>query len=361
MRKYYLDNIRWATVAAVVLYHVFYMYNAEGIAGVVGKITARDIQYWDLFQYIVYPWIMVLLFMVSGISARLYLEEHTHKEFLKSRTRKLLVPSTIGLFAFQFIQGYLNASISGVFGSSEEIPLIVKALICVASGIGVLWYIQLLWVFSLLLILVRRIEKNSLNSICRGTGLPALVILVILVFGAAQILNTPIIVVYRFGLYFCVFLIGYFILSHDEVIEVLKKWFPLFAAITLALCAAFCIRYFGQNYADRPVNRSLLFVTYGYFASLAIIGGMARYADVRNRFTEWMSKRSFGLYVFHYLGISSVGLFIGRPGLLPPAVTYLLTLIAGFAGGYLLNAVISRIPGYRWAVLGITKEKNDVQ
>ena len=34
MRKYYLDNIRWITVVIVVLYHVIYMYNAEGIPGV---------------------------------------------------------------------------------------------------------------------------------------------------------------------------------------------------------------------------------------------------------------------------------------------------------------------------------------
>ena len=33
MRKYYIDNIRWITVVLVVLYHVFYMYNAEGILG----------------------------------------------------------------------------------------------------------------------------------------------------------------------------------------------------------------------------------------------------------------------------------------------------------------------------------------
>ena len=34
MRKHYLDNIRWITVVIVVIYHVFYMYNAEGIPGV---------------------------------------------------------------------------------------------------------------------------------------------------------------------------------------------------------------------------------------------------------------------------------------------------------------------------------------
>ena len=108
MRKKYLDNIRWITVVIVVLYHVIYMYNAEGILGVVGKITKLDVQYYDVFQYAVYPWIMAILFIVSGISSRLYLEKHSVKEFAKSRTRKLLVPSTIGLVAFQFIQGYLN-------------------------------------------------------------------------------------------------------------------------------------------------------------------------------------------------------------------------------------------------------------
>ena len=66
-----------------------------------------------------------------------------------------------------------------------------------------------------------------------------------------------------------------------------------------------------------------------------------------------MHRRSFGLYVFHYLGISAVGLFIGKPGLLPAPAVYALSLLAGFTGGYLLNGLISRIPVYRWFVLGI--------
>jgi hypothetical protein len=36
-------------------------------------------------------------------------------------------------------------------------------------------------------------------------------------------------------------------------------------------------------------------------------------------------------------------------------------LIAGFAFGYGLYEIISRIPFYRWAVLGIKKEKKNVQ
>lgn len=361
LRKHYLDNIRWITVVIVVVYHALYMYNGDGIPGVVGKITNLDVQYYDLFQYAVYPWFMALLFMVSGISARLYLEKHSHREFIAGRTVKLLVPSTVGLLAFQFIQGYVNVSLSGVFQRSPEIPPPVKCIVIVLSGIGVLWYIQLLWVFSLLLVLIRKVEKDRLRKICGGAGLPVLLALALPAFGAAQILNTPIIVVYRFGLYFFAYLLGYFVLSHDEVIDVLKRWFFPLAVLALGLGAGFCARYFGQGYADAPVNRSPLFVGYGYFACLAILGGMARYGDIGNRLTRWMSQRSFGLYVFHYLGISSVGLWIGKPGLLPPAAVYLLSLAAGFGGGYLLNGIISRIPGYRWAVLGIREGKKHVQ
>ena len=160
MRKYYLDNIRWITVVIVVLYHVIYMYNAEGIPGVCGKITDLEVQYFDVFQYIVYPWFMMLLFMVSGISSWLYLDNHSHREFISSRTTKLLVPSTIGLFAFQFLQGYVNVSLGDAVLKDPGIPLIAKVLICIASGVGVLWYIQLLWLFSMLLVLVRRIDRG---------------------------------------------------------------------------------------------------------------------------------------------------------------------------------------------------------
>ena len=92
-------------------------------------------------------------------------------------------------------------------------------------------------------------------------------------------------------------------------------------------------------------------------ALFAILGGAARYGDRSNAFTAWMGKRSFGLYVFHYLGISTCGLLIGQQRTLPAAAVYLLTLAAGFLGGYLLNEVISRVPLLRWTVLGIGKER----
>ncbi len=355
MRKSYIDNLRWVTVVLVIFYHVFYMYNAEGILGTLGKITDLEVQYFDLYQYIVYPWFMALLFIVSGISARYYIERHTGKEFIKSRTVKLLVPSTIGLFVFQFIQGYINVSLSEA--GYIEAPGFVKYIIYCLSGIGVLWYIQMLWLFSLVIVLIKKIDKDRFWNICRKTPFWVLILIAVLFWGAGQILNTPVIVSYRFGLYFLAYLLGYFVFSHDEVIEVTKRHFPLFAVIAVGLGTAFCIVYFGQNYADDPVYRSPLFLLYGWFGCVAMVGGFAKFFDFTNKITKWMGSHSWGLYIFHYLGISLVALYLAKPGLIPAWASYLLSAIAGFGLSYILYFVISKIPFFRWAVLGISKKK----
>lgn len=357
MRKHYLDNIKWITVVIVVIYHVIYMYNAEGIPGVVGNITGLERQHYDVFQYMVYPWFMFLLFMISGISSRCYLEKHTEGEFFRSRTTKLLVPSTIGLFVFQFIQGYFNTRLSDAMYTMQSVPAPVAYLIMVASGIGVLWYIQLLWVLCALLIPIRKLDKDRLWNLGAKTNIIAIMIFSIPVFGAAQILNTPVIVVYRFGYYGMAFLLGYFVFSHDEVIDILKRWSPVFVLVAISLGTSFSWRYFGQNYADIPANRSPLFIFFGYFASIAALGAGAKYLDYTNAFTSWMSRHSWGLYIFHYLGISIVAVEVAQSNILSPALVYVLTLVSAFCTAYLLEALISRIPFFRWAVLGIKKKK----
>ncbi|MBE5823377.1 MAG: acyltransferase [Butyrivibrio sp.] len=359
MRKHYLDNLRWITVIIVVIYHVFYMYNAEGVLGGLGKITNLKVQYYDMFQYLVYPWFMPVLFVVSGISARLYLDSHSEKEFFRSRTLKLLVPSTIGLFVFQFIQGYVSMSLGGGFEglAAAGVPKPMIYLIMVASGSGVLWYMHLLWVYCVMLLLIRKIEKGRLLEAGAKTPLWLVALFLFPIWGASQILNTPIVSVYRIAFYFVFFVLGYFIFSHDEVIERLKKIAIPLIVIAVAICAVFAFMYFGENYADKPINRGLLYAVDAYAGSLAMLAGMARFGDFSGPLSKWMSGHSFGLYVFHYLGISSVALFIAKPKLMPAPVCYILSLVAGFVFGYGLYAIISRIPFFRWAVLGIKKEK----
>ena len=360
-RKNYIDNIRWVTIVLVVIYHVIYMYNAEGVAGGLQKITNLEVQYYDIYQYLVYPWFMPVLFLVAGISSRYYLASHTNKEFIKSRTLKLLVPATIGLFVFQFIQGYVSMALSDAFDSLGDVPKVVIYFIMAASGQGVLWFAQLLWFYCLVLVFIRKIKKDRLLSVGAKTPIWMIVLFYLPIWGAAQILNTPVIVVYRFAFYFVFFILGYYVFSNADVIERLKKLAVPIVIFGVILVVAFSIIYFilkdGANFADAPVNRTPLFAAAAYFGSLAMLAGFARFGDFSNKFTAWMNKRSFGLYVFHYLGISTVALLFAKTGILPAVAVYPLSLIAGFVFGFGLYEIISRIPFFRWAVLGIKKKR----
>ena len=359
-RKYFVDNIRWVTVILVLIYHVFYMYNAEGISGGLQKITNLKVQYYDIYMYFVYPWFMPVLFLVAGMSSRFYLDSHTNKEFIRSRTTKLLVPSTIGLFFFQFIQGYVSMSLGNAFDSLKEVPGVIKFFIMVLSGQGVLWFALLLWVYSLLLILVRKIEKGKLLETGAKTPIWMIILFYIPVWASGLIMNTPVITVYRLSFYFVFFILGYYVFSNEEVIERLKKVAIPAVIIGVVISTAFCICFFAvkdmANFADKPVNRTLLYAASAYFGSLAMVAGFAKFFDFSNGLTKWMSKKSFGLYVFHYLGISTVALVFGKTGMLPALLVYILSLVAGFVFGFGLYEIISRIPFFRWAVLGIKKK-----
>jgi len=357
-RKYYVDNIRWITVVLVVIYHVIYMYNGVMEFGVIGPF--QEVQYQDIIAYVLYPWFMVILFIISGMCSRYYLEKHTIKEFIRSKTRRLLVPSTIGLLVFQWILGYYNMAISGAFETMPNtIPKVILWMIMALSGTGVLWYIQLLWLYCMILALLRKFEKGKLYAFCKKANPWILVALGVVVWLSGLILNMPIVTVYRFGIYGVSFFLGYYVFAHDEVIDRLCKWWYVFVAGALALGIPYLWLSFGQDYTAKNVLQSPLTVAYGWFVILAIFAIMKKWGNKQNAFTAWMSSRNFGLYVFHYLPLAVVCFYMDRNGNFPIPVCYLIAAVASFAGGYLLNEMISRIPVLRWCVLGIKKEKKE--
>lgn len=181
MRKNYIDNIRWAVIVLVVIYHVIYMFNSVITTGVIGPITSFQGQ--NSVQYLLYPWFMVILFILSGMCAKFYLDSHSDKEFLRARTRKLLVPSTIGLFVFQWLQGYINMAVSDAFSTMPAtMPKVVMYLMMAVSGTGVLWTIQMMWIFSVLLILVRKVEKGRLVKIGEKANIFVIILLGVFVW-----------------------------------------------------------------------------------------------------------------------------------------------------------------------------------
>jgi surface polysaccharide O-acyltransferase-like enzyme len=366
-RKFWIDNLRWVTVLLVLLYHVIYFYNNKGVFGGVGGF-GNGPQYQDVLMYILYPWFMPLLFILAGISSRYALENRDGKTWFKSRTRKLLVPATIGLFVFQWMVGYFNTHVSGT-DVLAAVPQPFKYLIWSVNGIGPLWFIQDLWLFSLILLIIRKIDKNDkLLNWCgklgeMKSGMVVIILLVLLFWlGEKTLIMNPraqsadgLYNLYKPAFYFIVFMMGYLVFSHEKVLELLEKfWAPMmiFAAIAGAVLI---IKTFGQNNTTPQYMASPLNCLYGYLMCLALMGWFKAKFDKTNAFAGYMTRSSFGFYIVHYLVIASIGYMMKYHTTLPPVAMYLILTVAVFALSPAIYEIIRRIPFLRWAILGEKK------
>lgn len=362
MRKHWMDNLRWVTVLLVLLYHVFYFYNNKGVIGGIGGFNDGP-QYQDIIMYILYPWFMPLLFILAGVSARYALERRSPKEWFKARTRKLLVPSTIGLLFFGVFIGWYNSK-GAPAGTLDQLPFAVKYFIWVVSGTGPLWFIQDLWILSLLLLIVRKLDsKHKFYNFCGKIGMVPLILIGVLYWlGHQTLIENPdpqsaqgLINLYKPLFYLIPFLMGYFIFPHDNVQDlVAKAWAPLMACAAVA-GTVLIVKTFGDDntlpqYLQTPMNN-----IYSWLMCLTMIGWFKARFNSTNKFATYMTGASYGIYIIHYLVIASLGYTLKYSTQLSPICIYLLLIVAVFTLSPLLYEILRRIPFLRWCIFGEKK------
>lgn len=368
MRKHWIDNLRWVTVLLVLFYHVIYFYNNKGVIGGIGGFGEGP-QYQDVVMYILYPWFMPLLFILAGVSARYALEKKPAGEWFKSRTRKLLVPSTIGLLFIGAAVGWFNSRMPSVIpdGASamSELPGVVKYFIWTISGTGPLWFIQDLWLLSVVILLARRLDsKNKFYNTCGKIGaIPMILLGVFFYLGHHTLIMHPnplsadgLINLYKPQFYLTPLLMGYFIFAHEKVQETLGRiWIPLMAcAATTGIvltATTFGQDCTGPQYLSSPLNN-----IYGWLMCLAMMGWFKSRFNRTSPFASYMTASSYGIYILHYLVVVSVGTFLKVKTQLPLFWIYTILTVAVFSLSPLLTAIISRIPFLRWCILGIKHE-----
>ena len=119
----------------------------------------------DTFLIFVYPWFMCLLFIVSGISCNYSLRKRSNKEFIKDRAKRILLPSVLGIFIYGWISGFITAQYTDMFaGNGNNIPGFIKYFIYSLMGIGPLWFCHVLFIGSLLIVLIRKIDKKFMQK-----------------------------------------------------------------------------------------------------------------------------------------------------------------------------------------------------
>ena len=354
-RLNYLDNIRWITVVLVVIYHIIYLFNNSGV---ISNISVKGIPIMDSFLIFVYPWFMCLLFVIAGISSKYSLQKRTNKEFIKDRVKRILLPSILGIFIYGWVSSLITSCYVDMFdGNGAMIPGVIKYFIYCLMGIGPLWFCHVLFIGSVLIALIRKIDKKDiLGRLSKKVNLPILLALVFIVWGSSFILNTPFITVYRFGIYLLMMLLGYYVFSNQELIKKIEKICIPLSIISILLGIIYVITYYGVNYTDNSVLDDLFTNVYLWITIISILGLGSKWLNFKNKFTEYMSKNNFNIYILHYVVVVLLGYVTVTFLHLPFIINYIIILLGTIILLPGLIEIIKRIPIIRFMILGISKE-----
>lgn len=370
-RKNYLDNIRWMTVILVMVYHVVYIFNSQGV---LSNFHVQGIEALDGFLYIVYPWFMAILFVVAGVSAKYALSKRTGKTFLKDRLKRLITPSIFVPMFFGWFCGWVTNFYGDMFqGNGDQIPGIVKYIIFCMSGEGPLWFARELFLASLVLVLIRKIDKKGrLETLCNHMKWWGFILLFVSFWGSSFLLNTPMIEVYRNGIYINCFLMGYYIFSNEKHLEVLEKakGFLVAAAVLCAIGYYAYIRLVIEPHATDNILTTVAYTSksvlqhpftniFAWITILAVFSVARGSLNFRNGFSAYMTKANFGYYALHYVCLTVVAFLVLEKTSLPMWACYVVNLFGMIVLTTVMYLVLSRIPVIRALTLGIYQSKKE--
>lgn len=296
MRKHYIDNIRNFTILLLFPVHTFMVWNDFGSRFYIwegeNKILSTCI-------VLVTPWFTPMLFVLAGISARYSGQQCTKREFIAKRRRKLLLPFLSGmillappqaLYARKYFDGYdgsylghLNYFFTHVTDFSGYDG---------AFSPGHLWFILYLFLISMAALPLRRLLPYEKIQ----TAVGRLSVFTVLLF------FLPVWVMYYIGNFggfsigknFMLYLIGYYVLSHDSVtgkLEQNRKWILGLWAAGMAALAALYYRY--SYYGDLWVN------AIGWVSVLALLLLGKGFFDKQTKFTVSFNRASYPIYILH--------------------------------------------------------------
>ena len=359
-RYVFIDNLRWVIVVLVLIYHVFYNFNAVGVFGGIGGLQEQ--QWQDVICTALNPWFMTLMFVLAGASSRYALMRRSPREFRKERTHKLLVPATLGLLIQGAALGYVNMRASGTT-LPAEMPFVVRYLIAAISGTGALWFIQDLFLFSLLLLALRkRVNEERIEdclSKCSETKLLCILCLLYPLLWAlsqTQIDNVGtfdgLLNLYRPIYYFVVFLVGYYIFSSEHIHNLLERRYGWFLGAMVVFGVIFCTKFYGMDYTSPIAVQSPWCNFYCASAALALMGAFKRWYNHTSPFAAYMTRSSYGLYIVHMV-VCTTSCLLLKGTALPVWSIYGLALTATFIGSVVLWELLRRVPLIRWCVFGI--------
>ena len=302
MRKHYLDNIRIVAILFLFPYHAFMIWNNYGTKF---YVWGGDSNILSSLIILVSPWLMPILFIIAGMSARYSLEKRSMKEFIKERIKKILIPFISGLvllvpiqtlYARKFFFGY-----NGGFLDNFKYFFTHFSDFNGYDGMftfGHLWFLLYLFIIALISLLV--IKNVKLKNVGNKINIFVILLLFIPIFLSHQIGNFG---GQSIGKYLLLYLFGYY-LFNDEFINKIVNYKKIILPVFVVSQIALVIVYFKYSYyEDLLVN----FVGWLGILSGIILGNL--FFNKEYKFTKYFRKASFPIYILHQTILVIIGYY----------------------------------------------------
>lgn len=296
IRKHYIDNLRNLTILLLFPVHTFMIWNDFGSRFYIWQGENKIL---SSLIVLVNPWFMPILFVLAGISARYALEKRSNKEFIIQRISKLVIPFISGMiFLVPFQTLYARKYFDNYEGSLLDNWKYFFTHVTDFSGYdgaftpGHLWFILFLFFISMItLVLFHFIPYEKFIGSIKNMPIFGVVLLFIPIWLMYYLGNFG---GFSIGKNLALYLIGYYILSNDLVLEKLEKnikW--LMSLCIIGTIVSVTIYYKFSYYGDCWVN----FIGWLSILVLLVIG--KKFLNKRTGFTEYFNKASYPIYILH--------------------------------------------------------------
>ncbi len=329
-RLYYLDWLRVLAILGVFVYHTSRLFNMEDW-NVKNPIWYPWVEVWNGFAM---TWMLPLIFVVSGASLFYAVGKgqggiRGAGKFIKDKALRLLVPVVVCALTHASLQAYLGRLTHGEFSGSyfQYLPSYFRNDL--DSEGAHLWYLWVLFLFSVLLyplmrwlrgrgrgVLSKLGDLLALSGAVYALALPSLLLATLLDYE-----NTPHNAGWAFPVYLWLTLAGFLIASDDRLQASSQRlrWLslPLGLGLTGLFLALLQILVVGRGMA--PAYGSWLYVLgWGtralgsWCCVLAILGFGRKHLNFSTPFLSYANEAVLPFYILHQTVIMGVGYLIVR-------------------------------------------------
>jgi glucans biosynthesis protein C len=345
-RRYDLDWLRVLAILAVFVFHSGRFFDLMDWH-VKSATTYASVQAWTLFLQ---GWLMPVIFVISGASLFYAVGKGSISGFIRDKVLRLLVPLVVGVFTHAALAVYLERFSHHRFSGSffDFYPHYFDGMYGLGGNfawMGLhLWYLLVLFVFSLLFLPLFRLLKGPARGLLGKVGdllaVPGVILILALPVIWLTVTLDP-----RSGLgqrnfggwsvpvYACYLFYGFVLFSHTRLQARLQQMRRFYLALALAasLVLLWQFGYILPPASSRArLHFGLLFIVGSWAWILAYVGFAGRYLTTNRPFLHYANDAVLPFYVMHQTVLLVVGYFVLQ-WQIPDFIKWLIIAFSSFA------------------------------